>query len=163
MSIQDRYIEQMANEMLRLRNTILITLPSCNLPDEANNFSLERSMQLIKLTAERKSRIKQDSQKIFIAGKRTFASDFESIGWAIELTYKESFSFIEYIDFREDRVMNLINTLLTLVTIDWEKVWIIFTLKKQDPKNWSWFIHYLPLGFLKRSTSLYLRNRKIFV
>ena len=119
MSLQDKYINQQADELIRLRNTILITLPSCNLPDEADDFSLGRSIHLIKLTTERKSKIQQDSKKIlFPDGKRTFITDFESIDWAIELTYKENFSFIEYLDFREERIMNLLNTLLTLVTLD---------------------------------------------
>ncbi|MBF8304480.1 MAG: hypothetical protein HW399_855 [Dehalococcoidia bacterium] len=104
MSKQDKHNKQLAKEVLGLRNTILVT--------------------------KRKSKMIQSSKNLLITdNRRSFVSDFESSDWVIELTYKQGFSFVDYMDYRRERISNLLHALLTLVTINWEKVWIIFTYK----------------------------------
>lgn len=77
-----------------------------------------------------------DSQNLFLIEKDgALDTNIESADWAIEIKYNKSFDFIDYWDFRSERIFNLLYALSLLTTIDWVNVRILFTLKRHQTEQ----------------------------
>ena len=115
-------------EQGNLSNTLLITLPGCRFPDQATGTNLGRSMDLVKLSQERKRLLSRNASKLlFPEDQSRFSSMFSDSDWVIQFSYKRPFDFVDFMDTQRERIVNTIHTLMVLVALDCRQVWILRT------------------------------------
>ena len=93
-------------------------------------------MSLVELDASRKLRLSRHIQKIMdVYGRNDFNGVMDSTQWVLEVGYAQPFYYMEFMDSRRERILNLLHTLMLISTLDWAKVWVLQTYKSRKTER----------------------------